>query len=189
MIRGKRVTMRPIEETDLEYVQALNEDPAVRGNVVGWAWPNSLHEQRAWFASAAGSQSTRRFVVQDEDGGPLGITGLWDVDWHNRNALTALKIGGRQDVRGRGYGEDAIKAVMAFAFYDVGLERLYSSILPGNDASMRVYCDKAGWSVEGTSRKHVWRHGRFSDLVQVAVLKEDFDALPDAEEYVKLVTG
>ena len=188
MIRGKRVTMRPVEDSDLEYLQALNDEPTVRSNVVGWAFPNSLSEQRSWFAASAGNPITRRWIVQDEDAEPLGITGLWDVDWHNRNALTALKIGGRKDLRGKGYGVDAIKAVMAFAFYDVGLERLYGSILPGNEASMRAYCEKSGWSVEGVARRHVWRHGGFVDLVQVAVLREDFEALPDAQDYIGLVT-
>ena len=189
MINGKRVTMRPLEDGDLEYVQSLNEEPTVRNNVVGWAFPNSLSEQRSWFAASAGNQATRRWLVLDEHGEPLGLTGLWDVDWHNRNALTALKIGGREDLRGKGYGVDAIKAVMAFAFYDVGLQRLYGSILAGNDASMRAYCEKSGWSVEGVSRRHVWRHGDFVDLVQVAVLRADFDALPDAQDYIALVTG
>jgi RimJ/RimL family protein N-acetyltransferase len=125
--------------------------------------------------------------VERRDGGPIGVTGLWDVDWQSRNAQTALKLGGVVGARGAGFGADAIKAVMAFAFYDVGLERLYSTILEDNVASLRAYCGKSGWQQEGRARRHVWRHGDWVDAIHVAALKSDFDALPDADVYRSLV--
>lgn len=187
MFYGQKVQIRPMEREDLPFVQRLNADPAVRGRVVGWAWPASLAEQNAWFDGVNRGGQTHRWVVERPDGALIGLTGLWDVDWHNRNALTALKLGGGPGVAGAGFGTDAIKAVMAFAFYDVGLERLYSSILEDNAASLRAYCDKAGWQQEGRARRHVWRHGRWVDLLHVAALKSDFDALPDADLYRSLV--
>lgn len=188
MICGRRVRIRPIERADLAFMLALNDDPGVRGNVVGWGWPTSLSDQEAWFARG-GDNRTQRWIVEDEDGESVGITGLWDIDWHDRNALTALKLGSRDGVRGRGLGPDAIKAVMAFAFYDVGLERLYSTILADNVASQRAYCEKSGWVVEGRARSHVRRHGRAVDLLHVGALRSDFDALPDAATYRELITG
>jgi RimJ/RimL family protein N-acetyltransferase len=150
--------------------------------VVGWGWPSSLRELDRWHAASQGNQ-THRWVVLDGKSNIVGVTGLWDVDWHNRNALTAVKLGGVPNARGRGLGTDAIKLLMAYAFYDVGLERLYSSILAHNAASLTAYVDNCGWSVEGTSRRHVWRHGKFVDLLQIGVLRDEFDALPDADEY------
>ena len=187
MIHGQHVLIRPIERADLPFVQRLNADPVVRGRVVGWGWPQSLAEQTSWFEGQQSGGPTHRWVVERREGGLVGLTGLWDVDWHNRNALTALKLGGGSAVSGRGLGTDAIKAVMAFAFYDVGLERLYGSILEDNAASIRAYCDKAGWQQEGQARRHVWRHGRWVDLLHVAALRSDFDALPDADLYRTLV--
>lgn len=186
MIQGKSVLLRPIEERDQEYIHQLNADPGVRSNVVGWEFPQSLHRQRNWFANSETGQ-THRWIVEDEESRQIGLTGLWDIDFHNRNALTALKLGGPNEVRGRGIGRDAIKAVMAFAFYDVGLKRLYGSIIEGNDPSLKVYCERCNWSVEGTSRSHVWRHGDYVDLIQVGVLKEDFDDLEDSRDYIDLV--
>lgn len=187
MFYGQRVLIRPMEREDLPFIQRLNADPAVRGRVVGWGWPQSLAEQVSWFEAQKVGGQTYRWVVERRDGGLIGLTGLWDVDWHNRNAHSALKLGGEPGVRGDGFGTDAIKAVMAFAFYDVGLERLYSTILEDNTASLRAYCDKAGWQQEGRARRHVWRHGRWVDLLHVAALKSDFAALPDADVYRSLI--
>lgn len=187
MIVGSKVQLRPIEVRDQAFIHSLNSDPVVRANVVGWDWPSSQHQQEEWFETNT-STSTHRWVVEDHGGDPLGLTGLWDVDWHNRNAMTALKLGGESPQRGRGLGTDAIMTVMAFAFYDVGLERLYSSILADNAASLKAYTERCGWSLEGTSRRHVWRHGQFKDLLQVGVLKGDFDRLDRATEYIERVT-
>lgn len=187
MLQGRLVSIRTMEVADLPYVKAINDDPVVRANVVGWGWPNSEAEMLRWHAASQGG-STHRWVVEDADCRVIGVTGLWDVDLQSRNALTALKLGGKDEVRGRGLGADAIKLVMAFAFYDLGLNRLHSSILASNAASLRAYVDKCGWSKEGVSRQHVWRHGGFVDLHQVGVLREDFDRLPDSEEYINIVT-
>lgn len=188
MLKGKLVSIRTMEVPDIPFVKAINDDPIVRANVVGWGWPNSEAEMTRWHGSSQGG-STHRWVVEDREGQVIGVTGLWDVDLQSRHALTALKLGGANDVRGRGLGTDAIKLVMAFAFYDVGLNRLHSSILASNVASHRAYVDKCGWSLEGVSRQHVWRHGQFLDLNQVGILREDFDRLSDAHEYVALVKG
>lgn len=186
MIRGLRTTCRPIESRDQEFIHSLDSDPVVRANVVGWDFPSSFSHQGKWFEGLVPSM-THRWIVEDLEGIALGLTGLWDVDWHNRNALTGLKLGGENPRRGRGFGRDAIMAVMAFAFYDVGLERLYASILEGNVASLRAYTQLCGWQVEGTSRNHVWRHGGFVNLIQIGVLREDFDRLPNSQEYRELV--
>lgn len=186
MIQGQHVRLRPMEDADQGFITELNADPAVRANVVGWEFPQSLHTQQRWFANHSES-TTRRWMVQDADGQLVGMTGLWDIDWHERNALTGLKLGGPVDVRGRGLGRDVLKTVMAFAFYDVGLHRLYASILTDNIPSIKIFLNHAGFREEGIWRQHVWRHGGYVDLMWVGALREDFDSLPDAALYRDLI--
>ena len=189
MIRGLKTVSRPMESGDQAFIHELNTDPVVRGNVVGWDFPSSLTHQEKWFGSSAPSSTTNRWIVEDLEGNALGLTGLWDVDWHNRNAMTALKLGGKVPQRGRGFGTDAVMSVMAFAFYDVGLERLHSTILETNTASRNLYTGRCGFAVEGTSRNHVWRHGSFVNLLQIGILREDFDRLANARKYRELVVA
>ncbi|MFF1571171.1 GNAT family N-acetyltransferase [Leifsonia sp. NPDC058292] len=171
------VALRPIERADLPFLQRLANDPQVRENVVGWDWPLSLAGQEAWFAASLANHDTRRFIVETADGRAIGLTGLWDIDWRSRTALTALKLGGDDEVRGRGYGTSAIRALMDFAFLDVGLNRLYSTIVAGNEASVAAYVRNSGWQEEGRLREHAWRGGRYVDLIQIGMLRSDYDAL------------
>jgi len=175
MLSNDSIRLRPVEHNDLAFLRDLANDPDVRANVVGWDWPLSLAGQERWFESGIDTASTRRLLIESvEDGRPIGLTGLWDIDLQSGNAMTAIKIGGAAENRGRGYGQQAVRMVMDFAFRDVGLNRLYGSILEFNAASMALYFDKCGWTHEGVSRKHVWRNGQYWDVINLGILREEF---------------
>jgi RimJ/RimL family protein N-acetyltransferase len=175
------VVLRPMEQEDLVFLKELGNDPGVRANVVGWGWPLSLAGQQGWFDSAGSSQDTFRWIVDDSDGNAIGVTGLWDVDWRNGTAMSAIKLGGKSAVRGLGYGSQALKATMAFAFNDAGLNRLYASILASNTASLNLYKRSAGWAEEGRLRQHVRRGGELVDVVQLGILRSEFMAQAASE--------
>lgn len=182
MFTGKLSIIRPMEDDDQPFIAELNRETTVRQNVVGWDFPKSNTEQRRWFESARPT-STQRWIVEDFSGNRIGLTGLWNIDWHDRNAETALKLGGPQAARGRGIGPDVIHLVAAVAFYDLGLERLYSTILETNQPSLRAYIDKCGWMKEGVARSHVFRDGGFVDAVHIGLLRADFERQSSSSEY------
>lgn len=188
MIQGKKLFFRPVEEEDLETLRGWLNDPSISDLVVGWSFPVSRAEQQAWFQASLADRSTRRFVVESPEDGVVGLTGLWQIDWHDRRALTALKLGAAE-TRGRGLGTDAILTMMSYAFYEVGLNRLWSDILTHNTASYKAYVEKCGWRVEGVLRQQVYRHGGFHDCHRVAVLREDFERHPRFAEYAPEAPG
>ena len=184
MIKGKQVILRAIEEEDLGFCQQLYNDPDVRAMVVGWDFPVSLQNQKRWFDSLGKDKNNVRFLVETFEKQPIGLTGLWDIDWHNRHALTATKLLVSQELRGQGYGRDSIMAMSAYAFFEVGLHRLWGAILDFNVPSFKSYVERSGWKVEGRLRQHIFRNGSYHDLYYVACLKEDFLAVADAQDYI-----
>jgi len=178
-MKFERIALRPIERADLPYLLDLANDPVVRAQVVGWDWPLSMASQERWFDGGIDTATTRRLLIIAPGGEPIGVTGLWDIDWRAGTAMSAIKIGGDQAQRGRGYGTQAIRQMMEFAFVDVGLRRLYAQILACNDASLALYRDKCGWVQEGVARQHVWKDGRYRDVVNLAMLREEYLAWKD----------
>ena len=183
MIKGKKVRFRPVEESDLDFCQSLFNDPYLRDLVVGWDFPVSMDAQKKWFQSLSTIKNNIRLIIETYDGKAIGLTGLWDIDWHNRNALTAIKL--KTDaIEGKGYGRDAIMAMNSFSFFDVGLHRLWGTIIDYNIPSFKVYVEKSGWKTEGILREHIFRNGIFHNLYYVGCLKEDFLNVPDAKDYI-----
>jgi RimJ/RimL family protein N-acetyltransferase len=155
-------------------LRELANDPEVRENVVGWDWPLSDAGQQNWFAQSVSHPATKRFIVESETGQSIGLTGFWDIDWRNRTAMTAIKLGGTSEVRGRGYGVAAIHSIMEFGFMDAGFNRLHATILASNPRSIAAYVLKSGWTEEGRLRQHIWRNGGYVDLVQIGMLRSEF---------------
>ena len=184
MIEGKKINLRPVEEGDLDFCQMLYNDRYIRQMVVGWDFPVSKENQKKWFESSINDKKNIRFIVETKQREKIGLTGLWDIDWHNRNALTAVKLSVTEDVKGKGYGRDAIMTINAFAFFEVGLHKLWSEILDYNIASFKSYVERSGWKVEGRLREHIFRNGVFHDLYYVSCLKENFLSVADSKEYI-----
>lgn len=186
MIKGKLLYLRPIEPSDLGFLQELANDALVSGSVVGWDFPVSSLDQQRWFDNLPLNSRTRRLTVVDlQTHEPIGLTGLWDIDWHNQSALTATKL--HPNKLQKGMGTDAILTTMAWTFYVVGLRRLYGSILDFNGPSLGAYVKRCGWRIEGRELESILRKGRWCDLYQVAALKKDFDELDISKDYVELV--
>lgn len=183
MLEGKKIRLRPIEEHDLSFCQSLYNDAKIRQMVVGWDFPVSETSQKKWYQSLTGDRNNLRLIIETKDGISIGLTGLWDIDWHNRHALTAIKLK-TEGIQGKGYGRDAIMTMNAFSFYDVGLHRLWGAILAFNIPSFKSYVHRSGWKVEGLLRQHIFRNGFFHDLYYVACLKDDFLSVPDSADYI-----
>ena len=186
MIPGRLTALRPVEPSDLGLLQRITNDVSIQGSVVGWDFPVAEHGQSGWLASSQSNPRTQRLMIQTlDDSTAIGVTGLWEIDWHNRSALTATKIA--TDWHGRGMGSDAIMTTMAWSFYVVGLRRLHSTILAFNQASIGSYVDRCGWRIEGRHREAVFRKGQWCDLYSVAALRADFDRHEMASDYVDSV--
>lgn len=187
MLTGKTVGLRPIEPSDLPVLTRLANDPTVRQLVVGWDWPVAAFRQQSWLEDSTRQSSTCRLAVVDlARDAPIGLTGLWDIDWHNRSALSAIKLDA--ELSPRGAGTDTVMLVNAWAFYEVGLRRLWGAILPFNAASLNLYVRKCGWSIEGVERQAIFRDGEFHDLIKVALLESDFRNHPQQPEYRRHVS-
>jgi RimJ/RimL family protein N-acetyltransferase len=188
MLNGRLVTIRPTGAEDLDFLADLANHDQVRHNVGGWGWPVSRDAQADWLRRSHADPGVQRMTVVDPvSGQPWGFTGLWEIDWHNRGALTGIKL--MPGLTPRGAGTDAIMLTMAWSFYEVGLRRLHSTILPFNAASLGAYVRHCGWRIEGRDREAAFRRGQWHDLLRVAALRSDFEALPAAEEYVERVCG
>jgi RimJ/RimL family protein N-acetyltransferase len=183
MILGKRVRLRAIEESDLPSLAEWMNDPEISHAVVGWSFPVSLAGQREWFERALHDRNNQRWIVETMEGAVIGLTGLWEIDWRNRHALSALKLGSK-DYRGKGYGSDAILTLMTYAFMEVGLNRLWTEILHYNAPSYRAYVERGGWKVEGILRQHAFRAGVLHDVLRVGILRDEFLSLQDANAYL-----
>lgn len=179
-IKGKIVTLRAIEEKDLEFMRDMMNDSEIESLVVGWAFPVSGYQQKQWYLNNIENNNNLRFIIEDNNGEAVGLATLTDIDWKNRKAIHGIKLDNKN--RKRGLGTDALISIMRYAFNELQLNRLDASILEYNIASIKLH-EKYGWKVEGKQRKAVYKNGKYNDLIIIGILREDYEEISNKNNY------
>ncbi len=98
--------------------------------------------------------------------------GIHRINWKDRTATTGAVIG-EKAYWGKGYGSEAKKLLLDYAFNELNLRKICSGALAFNGRS-QAYSKKCGYEVEGVLKQHIFKNGEYHDLVQLAVFKEQW---------------
>ena len=134
----------------------------------------NLEVDEAWFDHYMRSrQNTIRCAIVCEDEDKIrGLVSLTGIDFINQSAELHIMIGDT-DNQNRGMGTFAVQAMVEHAFYNMNLHRISLEVLADNKRAQHVY-EKVGFIREGVARQGVFKNGRFVDLMQYAILREDY---------------
>ena len=131
--------------------------------------------EEQWFdqmLQRQGKDAYHFVICLREDGRPIGTLGLFDIDEVNGHAGIGITIGEKQ-LWGRGYGTDAMNALVDFGFGMLRFERMWLDVYDFNARARRSY-EKAGFVVEGTKRHEVYKRGRYYDAVLMSILRDEW---------------
>ena len=96
---------------------------------------------------------------------------LRNIDWVSRLAEVGIFIG--EEVHWlKSYGQEALRLILRHAFNDLGLRRVYLTVLDDNHRAIRAY-EKCGFVIEGRLRKHVYKRGQFRGLIFMGICVGD----------------
>ena len=183
LIRGEKVFLRPAEREDLAtFVRWFND--AETAHFLAQRSPLSMPLEERWFENmlAGHGKDSYHFVIcRLEDEEPIGTIGLFDVDHYNGGAGFGITIGDKA-LWGRGYGTDALNALVDFGFGQLRLERIWCHCYVYNQRGRRSY-EKAGFQVEGTLRRAHYQDGVYHDVWILGLVRSDWEALPRGKSW------
>ncbi|MFN2227553.1 MAG: GNAT family N-acetyltransferase [Anaerolineae bacterium] len=104
----------------------------------------------------------------------IGFVVLHSIEWNNRAAVLSIGIG-EAEYRGKGYGGDALRLILRYAFDELNLERVGLDVISNNEAAIRAY-ERAGFRHEGTMRHAVLRDGVWHDRLIMGILRPEWRA-------------
>ena len=110
-------------------------------------------------------------LVEDER--PIGEVMLVDIDHVNGSAEIGIFIGAPAEW-GKGYGTDAVRALVDFDFVELRLERVcWLNVWTENPRAQRSY-EKVGFVREATLRHDRWEGGRYTDGHVMSILRDEW---------------
>jgi RimJ/RimL family protein N-acetyltransferase len=135
-----------------------------------------LQDEEDWFNRQRQENDSRVFaILTREEGRLIGNCGLHQIDWTNRNAVFGIFIGDK-NYWGKGYGTDATRTILRYAFGEANLHRVELEVFSFNQRGLRVY-EKCGFKLEGTRRQALYREGAWHDEYVMAILREEWEAM------------
>ena len=103
----------------------------------------------------------------------VGFIGLWIPNWNQGDGWVGIGIGQRSDW-GKGYGTDAMRVLLRYAFTEINLRRVSLGLFAYNPRAQRAY-EKAGFVLEGRMRQAHCRDGQRLDELLMGVLREEWE--------------
>jgi RimJ/RimL family protein N-acetyltransferase len=176
VIKGKRVNLVIPTKRDIEGIMKHINDP----DIARWL-DNLPHPYRRRHAEDYIKNYVRKglrndtdynFVIFNKESSEImGGMGIHHINRKHHNAEVGYWIG--KKFWKQGYGTEALKLALNFAFGRLRLNKVYARVFSPNKASQALL-KKAGFRQEGLFRKHSFKHGRFHDEVRFGLLREEY---------------
>jgi RimJ/RimL family protein N-acetyltransferase len=177
LLIGERVRLRGVREDDLPTLARWDMDAGRSVTLTDRVAPPSEAAARERIAKRCANDSDQiGFAIEtlDDPGVLVGDIAIFGIRAKNRSATLGIALG--RDYLGRGYGSDAMRVIVDYAFRELGLHRIQLGVAPFNPAGIRAY-EKAGFVAEGRLRESVLHDGRWYDEVLMSILDREWAAI------------
>ena len=182
---NRSVYLRALEMSDLDRIHKWHNDEELSEMLGGSFHFVSRHATQTWlerktdFSSYSLPELRLAICVRGSDQ-HVGNVYLLDINWIVRHAQLQIFIGDR-DERSKGYGQPALRQLLSYAFGDMGLKRIYLSVLPDNHVAIHIY-EKVGFKVEGRFKNHLFKKGRWRDMIVMGICEDDYKLDADIDD-------
>jgi RimJ/RimL family protein N-acetyltransferase len=172
-IKKRRISLGAFGSEEVERtLEWVNDDEVTR--YTGTSSPISAVEHKAYWEREIKNQRRRTFAIMTSDGRHIGNVGLRDIDWTARNAELYVYIG-VAEYREKGYGSEAIEALVEFAFERLNLHRVFVRVFEYNERGMKSF-KKCGFVEEGVLKEQVFRDGKYHDATVLGIIRKEQSA-------------
>lgn len=173
MFETKNLIIRPSQWEDLETFFHWEQKPEVT-EFFSIRDGQTMEDVVRKYVSDDNDPSAKQFTIllkAEESTKPIGRIVLGDIEEGWKGEIWRIYIADT-NLRRKGYGREAMEAIMAYCFDQLKLERLYLDHYTGNPASY-LYLS-LGFKYEGVLRKNCRKNGVLYDVHLMSMLKDEY---------------
>jgi RimJ/RimL family protein N-acetyltransferase len=151
---------------DTEFVRLFGTGPARL---------HSAHAGVEFYKKEMGEETPTHYwfsIRALDDNRLLGETDLEIESFAAREAFIGIGIYKREEW-GKGYGSDAMRIALRYAFTELNLHRVSLTVFEYNPRAIRSY-EKCGFQIEGRRRAALLKDGKRWDMIYMGILLDDW---------------
>jgi diamine N-acetyltransferase len=141
------------------------------------AWICGLHARKdcIYFGIEASEDSkVKGFIKKPEIVGYCGLSSI-ELDPMRCHATAEYSILIGPEFQGKGYGKQAVKQLLDYAFQTIGLAKVWGEILEENEGGLGL-AESCGFTREGLLVGQYYKRGDWKNAVRVGLLRNDYRA-------------
>jgi len=174
-VRGERVALGPPRRdqidlwlrwyNDLEVTRTLGASRVITREMEERFYEEATQEKQQ-------GKAVSFAIYELETGRPIGTCSLREIDHQNGTATFGIAIG-EKECWNRGYGTEATRLTLDYAFHALGLHNVLLQVYANNLRGARAY-EKAGFRVIGRRRGARRLGQRRMDVILMDAVADDF---------------
>lgn len=175
-LRGNKVNLRAVEKKDIPlFLRWYNDQEVIQ--YLQFYLPLTETAEEKWVEMISNSEKEIVFVIEavvsENETMPIGTCGLHEISWKDRCATIGIAIG-EKEFWNNGYGTEAIKLLISYAFEQLNLRRVSSCVYDFNEKSLGIH-RKFGIKEEGRRREAIFKNNRYADVIEFGLLKKEWE--------------
>jgi RimJ/RimL family protein N-acetyltransferase len=174
LLRSTRLRLVALTENDLQIIAEWFQDTEfMRLLDAVPAHPKSITTLQTWLEEANKATDGYLFGVRLlESDALIGYIELDGILWNHGTAWLGVALGARK-YWGQGYGTEATRLVLDFAFQELNLHRVQATVFRYNRRSVAM-CERLGFQREGIYREFIHRDGQRYDMILYGLLRREY---------------
>ncbi len=112
-------------------------------------------------------------AILEDTGEYIGHISLGGIDRNNKSGRIGKVLVGSSPARGRGIGQEIVRAILKIGFGELKLHRISLRVFDFNQTAIRCY-EKVGFSKEGFLREARKYKDTYWNLIQMSILEQDW---------------
>ncbi len=151
-------------DANLDFYRLMDWEPARQ---------RSKRALRNWVEENLAERLAYTFAIRRlEDDAMIGEIGLDEVDFTHGSADISIGID-QPEFQGKGYGADAMRILLRYAFSELNLHRISLTVFSHNERAAHMY-QKLGFRLEGRERGSVKYANQRHDDLHMGILREEW---------------
>ncbi len=174
ILHGDKIYMRCVRPSDINqtYLDWLNDDDVTAG-LETIVKPYTMEMLEEYITSAINDNLGYLFIIFDKElDKPIGTGRLHSIQPKHATCNLGLMIGEKK-FWGKGYGKEAYRLMIDFAFNEINIRRIWELAHANNVASLAM-CEGLGFKREGVLREHIITKNGTMDKVILGLLKNEW---------------
>ncbi len=167
-----RIELIPITLNDTSLIVKWRNNENVRRNFIFQEkFTEEIHTN--WMKTKVETGEVVQFIIQiKENKKKIGSIYFRDINYDKKEAEMGIFIG-EDDERGKGYGNEASRLALNYAFDELGLESVYARQLASNEVAIKNN-EKTGFVTEKYVKNAVKINGIDRDVIFIRITNKEW---------------